>query len=71
MYISERLHIVNIKKAYSSTNTVNFIRQMLKHNDRSAGHYYMAKTLTYLALQGWYDSESPKVFNLLSATDKW
>jgi hypothetical protein len=62
--ISERLHIANGKEAFRSTNKVNYIRQMLKHND------YMEVTLSYLALQGWYDIDSAKVFNLLSATDK-
>jgi hypothetical protein len=33
--ISERLHIGNVKEAYQSTNKVNYIRQMLTHNDRS------------------------------------
>ena len=31
--ISERLHIGNVKEAYRSTNKVNYIGQMLKHND--------------------------------------
>jgi hypothetical protein len=42
---------------------------MLKHNDRSTGLDYMEETLSYLALQGWYDIDSAKVFNLLSAAD--
>jgi hypothetical protein len=67
--ISERLHIGNVKEAYRSTNKVNYIRQMLKHNDRSTGLDYMEETLSYLALQGWYDIDSAKVFNLLSAAD--
>jgi len=69
--ISERLHISNVKKAYRSTNKVNYMQQMLKHNDRCTGLHYMEETLLYLALQGWYDSDSAKVFNLLSAADKW
>jgi hypothetical protein len=68
--ISERLHISNVKEAYRSTNKVNYIRQMLKHNDRCTGLDYMEETLSYLALQGWYDIDSAKVFNLLSAADK-
>jgi len=32
--ISEWLHIGNVKEAYRSTNEVNYIQQMLKHNDR-------------------------------------
>ena len=61
--ISEQLHIANVKEAYRSSNKVNYIRKMLKHND------YMEETLSYLALEGWYNVDSAKVFNLLSATD--
>jgi hypothetical protein len=43
---------------------------MLKHNDRCTSLDYMEETLSYLALEGWYDIDSGKVFNLLSATDK-
>jgi len=68
--ISERLHIDNVKEAYRSTNKVNYIRQMLKHNDRSTALDYMEETLSYLALQGWYNIDSAKAFNLLSAADK-
>jgi hypothetical protein len=64
------MHICNVKVAYQSTNTVNYIRQMLKPNDWSTRLYYMDETLSYLAMQGWYDIDSAKVFNLLSATDK-
>jgi len=67
--ISERLHIGNVKEAYRSTNNINYIQQMLKHNDRCTGLDYMEETLSYLALQGWYDIDSAKVFNLLSATN--
>jgi len=68
--ISERLHISNVKEAYRSTNKVNYTRQMLKHNDRSTALDYKEETLSYLALQGWYDIESAKVLNLLSAANK-
>jgi len=68
--ISERLHIGNLKDRYRSTNKVDYIRQMPKHNDRSTAPDYMDETLSYLALQGWYDIDSAKVFNLLSAADK-
>src|SRR5258705_95465 len=44
---------------------------MLKHNDRSTSPDYMEETLSYLARQGWYDIDSAKVFNILSAADKW
>jgi len=35
--ISERLHIANVKEAYRSSNKVNYIRQMVKHNDYNGG----------------------------------
>jgi len=69
--ISERLHITNVKEAYRSSNKDNYIRQMLKHNDQCTGLDYMKETLSYLALQGWYDIDSAEVFNLLSTTKKW
>jgi len=68
--ISELLHIANVKEAYGSSNKVNSIRQMLKHNDRCSGLAYMENTLSYLALQGSDNVASASVFNLLSATDK-
>jgi len=68
--ISEQLHIANVKEAYRSSNKVNYIRQMLKHNEQCTGLDYMEVTFSYLALEGWYDVDSAKVFNLLSATDK-
>jgi len=68
--IPERLLIANVKQAYRSSNKVNYIRQMLKHNGRCSGLDYMEETLSYLALQGRYDIDSAKVFSLLSATDK-
>jgi len=63
--ISERLHNRNVKEAYQSTNKVNYIQQMLKHNDRCTCLDYMEEILSYLALQGWYDINFAKVFNLL------
>jgi len=68
--IAKRLHIAKVKKAYRSSKEVNYIPQMLKQNARCTGIDYMEETLSYLALQGWYDIDSAKVFNLLSATDK-
>jgi len=53
---------------YRSSNKVNYIRQMLKHNDYCTGLDSMEETMSYLALQGWYDNDSAKVFNQLSAT---
>jgi hypothetical protein len=68
--ICERLHIANVQEEHRSTNKVNYIRQMFKHNDQCTGLDYMEETLSYLALQGWYDIVSAKDFNGLSATDK-
>jgi hypothetical protein len=50
--MSERLHISNLKESYQFTNQVNYIEQMLKHNDRSTSLDYIQVTLSYLALQG-------------------
>jgi len=68
--ISEWLHIANVEEAYRSSNKVNYIRQMLMHNDRFPGLDYMEETLSHLALQGWYDMDSAKDFNLLFVTDQ-
>ena len=68
--ISERLHIPKVKERYRSSNKVNYIRQMVNHNDQCTGLDFMEETLCHLALEGWYDIDSAKVFNLLSATDK-
>jgi len=53
--IAERLYMPNMKEAYRPSNQANYIRQMLMHNDRCTGLEYMEETLSYLALQGWYD----------------
>ena len=68
--ISEWLHIGNVKEAYRSTYKVNYIEQNLKHNDRCTGLDYMEETLSYHALQCWYDIDALKVVNRLSAADK-
>jgi len=70
-YISDQLHISNVKVPYRSINKVNYIRQMLKHNDWCTGLGYREETLSHLAHQGWYNIDSAKVFNLLSTADKW
>ena len=62
--ISERLHMANVNEAYQSGNKVNYIPQMLKHNDRCTGLDYMEETLSYLTLQGRYEVDFVKVFNL-------
>jgi len=69
--IPERLHIAIVKEAYRSSDEVNYIRLMLKHNARCTGLAYMEETLSFLALEGWYDIDSAKVLNLLSSTNKW
>jgi len=69
--ISEWLHIANVKEAYWSSHKVNYIRQMLKHNDWCSSLDYMEETLSYLALAGWNDMDAAKVFNLVSATATW
>jgi len=43
---------------------------MLKQNDRCTGLHCMEETLSYLALEGWYNIDSAKVIKLLSTTDK-
>jgi len=68
--ISEQLHIAYVKEAYQSSNKDNYIRQLLKHNDRCTGLDYMEETLSYTELEGWYDIDYAKVFNLLTATNK-
>jgi hypothetical protein len=68
--ISERLHIAKVKDIYRSPNKVNYIRLMFKHNDQCTGLDIMEETLSYLALQGWYDIDLAKVFNQRSGTDK-
>jgi len=68
--ISEQLHIANLEAAHWSSNKVNYIRQMVMHNNLCTGHDDMEEKLSYLALDGWYDVDFAKDFNLLSATDK-
>jgi len=68
--IWERLHITNVKEADRSSNRVNCIRLILKHNDKCTALDYMEETLSYLALQGWYNIDCANVFNLLSTTEK-
>jgi hypothetical protein len=67
--ISERRHITTVNMGYRFSNKVNYIRQMLKNNDRCTGIDYIKKTLLHLVLEGWYDVDSATAFNLLSATD--
>jgi len=68
--ISEWLHIANIQGAYQSSNKVNYIQLIIKHNDQCTRLDYIEETLSYLALQGWYDIDSAKIFNILPTTDK-
>jgi len=53
--ISDRLYMANVKEVYRSSNKYNYIQQMLKHNDRCTCLDYIEETLSYLALQGWYN----------------
>jgi len=43
--IPEWLQIGNVKEHYRSTNNVNYIQQMFKHNDKCTGLDYMEETL--------------------------
>ena len=56
--ISELLHISNVKDAYRASNRVNFMRQVLAHNDRHTALDYMHQTLRWLALS--VDHGSPR-----------
>jgi len=67
----EWLHIGNVKEAYRSTNKADYIQQMQNHNNQCTSLDYMQQTLSYLALQCWYDIDSVIIFNLLSAANKW
>jgi len=67
--ISEWLQIGNVKGPDQSTNKVNYIRQMRKHDDLCTGLDSTEDRLLYLALHGSYDGDSAKVVNVLSAID--
>ena len=58
---TELLHIDQVKEPYRSTNQVNYIQQMLKHNHWCTRVEYMKEPLRYFDLQGWYDIDSAKV----------
>jgi hypothetical protein len=58
-----------MEEADGSPKKVNYIRQMLKHNDQITTLDHMEETLSHLALQGWYYIDSAKDLNLLSPTD--
>jgi len=68
--ILEQLHMANMKEAYQSTNKVNYVLQMLKHNNHRTRHDYIKKTLSCFALQVYCDTNFANDFNLLSITDK-
>jgi hypothetical protein len=61
--ISEQLLMANMKEAYPSSNKINYISQMLNHNDQCTGLAYMKQILSHLALQGWYNIDSGTDFN--------
>ena len=68
--ISELLHISNVTDACRASNRVNFICQVLAHNNRHTALDYMHQTLRWLALQGWHDKDSAATLNLRCAADK-
>ena len=68
--ISELLHISNVKAAYRATNWVNFMHQVLAHNDRHTALDYMHLALRSLALKGWYDGDSAAILDLISTAEK-
>jgi hypothetical protein len=68
--ISEPLHIGNVKEAYRSTNKVNDIGKMIKHDGKCTCLDCMEKVVSHHALQGWQNIDSANVFNLLSITNK-
>jgi len=43
---------------------------MLKHNGQCTGVDNMEETLSYHAIQGWYNIDSAQVLNLLSAANE-
>jgi hypothetical protein len=49
---------------------VNYIQQMLTHNEQYTSTNNIEETLSHLALQGWYDIDSTIIVNQLSATFK-
>jgi hypothetical protein len=67
---SEWIHITNVKETYRSSNKVNYICQILKHNGQCNSLAYMVGTQSHLALEGLYNDDCPNDFNLLSATDR-
>jgi len=68
--ISEQLHSSNVKEAYCSNITFQYIWQMLKTNDECTSLDNMKEALSYLALQDWYNINSANVFNLLSTANE-
>ena len=68
--ISQLLHISNVKYSYRASNQVNFMCQVLAHNDRQTAFDYIHQTLRWLALQGWHDKDSAVILNLICAAEK-
>lgn len=66
--IFEWLLIGNVNDTYQSTNRINYIRQMLGCNYQCTSLDCVEETLLYLAPQYWYDIDSAKHLNPLSAT---
>jgi len=69
--ISNCLYIYNVKVKYWSTNKPNYIRLILKYNNRYTGFHYMEVTLLYVALWGSYEIEFTTHVNLLSNMNSW
>ena len=67
--ISELLNISNIKDAYRASNRVNFMRQVVAHNDRHTALDNMHQMLRWLALQGWHDKETAAILNMIRAAE--
>jgi len=69
--ISELLLVSNMQAVYRPKYTCHYIRQMPKHNDWRTGLDFIEEILSHLTIQGCYDMDSAKVFNLPSACNKW
>jgi len=70
-YSSEWLHISNVKEADRSTNKVNYILQMLKHNDRCTWLTIWRRHCHILPFKAGRILTLRKLSTLISATDKW
>ena len=69
--ISKLLYILNVKEAYCTSNGVNFILQLLQHNDHYTAMNFMEQTLWWLAFYRYYIDESAVVLNMTMGHKKW